>query len=109
MPSLYASHDVLTLPSRFEPFGIAFVEALARGIPCVARDDFAMPELVRHGDNGALVKDDDPVALARAISDVLRDPGIFERCEAQREEVARRYSWDFVAREMASHIAAAVG
>ena len=46
---LYDSHDLFVMPSRMEAFGIVFTEAVARGLPCVARDAYAMPEIVTPG------------------------------------------------------------
>src|SRR5207302_10489804 len=97
---LFASHDVFVMPSRFEPFGIVFAEALAHGMPCVARDAFAMPELVKPVHNGALVKGDDPEELADAISAVLDDDAIYATCANERQAVADRYSWDTIADRM---------
>lgn len=39
MPSVYTACDVFTLPSKDEPFGIVYLEALASGLPIVAPDD----------------------------------------------------------------------
>jgi len=46
---LYDSHDLFVMPSRLETFGIVLVEALSRGLPCVARNACAMPEIVTPG------------------------------------------------------------
>ncbi|HLZ37944.1 MAG TPA: glycosyltransferase [Mycobacteriales bacterium] len=86
--------DLFVMPSRFEGFGIAFAEALARGLPCIARDDFAMPELVVPGHNGALVRDDDPVALAYAIADVLQDEHVYARCAGSAAAVSAHFTWN---------------
>ncbi len=91
--ALYAEHDLFVMPSRFEGFGIALVEALAHGLPCVARQAFAMPEIVRPGDNGDLVNGDDPAELAGIIARLLADDGVFERAAAQAPGVRRYYSW----------------
>ncbi len=64
------------MPSRFEAFGIAFIEALAHGVPVIGRSAFAMPEIIRPGKNGALVHTDDPAELASAIMAVLDDPAV---------------------------------
>ena len=98
--SLYDSHDVFVMPSRFEGFGIAFVEALSRGLPCIGRDACAMPEIITPGATGSLVGSDSPTELADTIAGVLTSPAIFERCRAEAAETRERYSWDRAAREV---------
>ncbi len=102
--AVYAEHDVFAMPSRVEGFGIVFSEALAAGLPCVARRAFAMPELVEDGVTGALVDDDDPEALAAAIGGVLADPDIYRRVAERRDDVLRRYDWSTVAADMVAAI-----
>lgn len=94
---LYTEHDVFVMPSHFEGYGMALVEALAHGLPCVARDACAMPEIVRPGVNGALVKSDDAHELAGTIAAVLTDDGLAQRAIEQSDDVVARYSWDRVA------------
>lgn len=61
-------------PARYpEPFGLATVEYMAHGKPVVTTDNGAAPEFIAHGENGFLVKPDDPEAVARLISAVLSD------------------------------------
>ena len=90
---LYARHDLFVMPSRFEGFGIALVEALSHGLPCVARRAYAMPEIVRPGDNGDLVTGDDPAELAGIIARLLADDAMFTRVAEQATEVRDYYSW----------------
>lgn len=92
--------DVMVLPSHFEAFGIAFAEARAHGLPCVGRRTMAMPEFITDGRTGALIDSDDPADLAEAIERVLRDDAVHDRCRQEAPDVARRYSWDQVARSM---------
>jgi glycosyltransferase involved in cell wall biosynthesis len=91
---LYDEHDLFVMPSRFEAFGIVFVEALARGLPCIGRDAYAMPEVIRPGHDGALVTDDDPDALAATVRQCLDDDGLHRRCWEQRHRVARTFTWE---------------
>ncbi|ANZ42268.1 hypothetical protein BBK82_46435 [Lentzea guizhouensis] len=100
MAGIYDDHDVFVMPSRFEGFGIALVEALARGLPCVARKAFAMPEIVEHGRNGALVATDDPSELAGAIARLLADDTVFTRTAADAAAVRGHYSWERAADEV---------
>lgn len=94
--ALIDQHDLLVLPSRFEAFGIAFVEALARGVPCIARDAFAMPEIVHPGRGGALLAADEerPDVLARTVVDVLEDAELRRRCAQDSARVRDFYTWD---------------
>jgi glycosyltransferase involved in cell wall biosynthesis len=91
--ALYDEHDLFVLPSKFEGFGISFVEALAHGVPCIGRNDFAMAEIVRPGENGDLVENDDVEVLADRIAGVLADPDAYRRTYAEAADLARHYSW----------------
>jgi glycosyltransferase involved in cell wall biosynthesis len=97
--SLYRTHDLFVMPSRFEAFGLVFLEALAAGLPCIGRNDFAMPELISPGRNGALVDGEDPQELARTIVETIDDDALFEQSRRDGAEVARRFSWERTATE----------
>lgn len=64
------------LPTRYESFGIAIVEAMALGRPVVATTAGGIPEIVDHGRTGLLVPPDDPGALAAALLRVLSDDAL---------------------------------
>jgi glycosyltransferase involved in cell wall biosynthesis len=102
---LYASHDLFVMPSRFEPFGLVFAEAISHGLPCVARDAFAMPEIVVPGQSGSLVTSDDPAALAAAIASALGDDALHAACRAGAPEAASYFSWQRSARDILGVIA----
>ena len=67
----YAHADVLVVTSEHEGFGVPVVEAMAAGLPIVAFDQGALPEVV--GGAGVLVTDKDPYALAAAIGALVAD------------------------------------
>jgi L-malate glycosyltransferase len=67
----YAGADVLVVTSEHEGFCVPVVEAMAAGLPVVAFDQGAVPEVL--GGAGVLVSDKDPYALAAAIAALLRD------------------------------------
>jgi glycosyltransferase involved in cell wall biosynthesis len=71
-----AACDVFTLPSREEPFGLVFLEAMAMRKPVVALGDGGTPEVVEHGRSGLLSAFGDIEALAQNIITLLRDPGL---------------------------------
>ena len=98
--ALYDSHDLFVMPSRMEPFGIVFAEALARGLPCVARDAYAMPEIVTPGLSGSLIAGDDEHELATVIAAALADDELYETCNSRAPELAAYFSWERAAREV---------
>ena len=69
--SAYAAADVLVVTSEHEGFCVPVVEAMAAGVPVVAFDQGALPEVL--GGAGALVSDKDPYALASSISALVAD------------------------------------
>ena len=107
--ALLPLHDVFAMPSRFEAFGIALAEALVAGVPCVARDAFAMPEIVEDGVTGMLVTTDDPDELAGAVHSVLSDVEIYDRVSAARSTLLARHTWEAAASSMKERMRATVG
>lgn len=69
--ALMGGFDVFVHPSRWEGFGLVFLEAMAAGLPVVATQVSAIPEIVQHGQTGLLVPKDDAPALAQAICTLL--------------------------------------
>jgi len=102
--ALYDSHDLFVMPSRLEPFGVVFAEALSRGLPCIARDAYAMPEIVTPGVSGALITKDDEHELAATIAAALDDDALYKSCYARAPEIAEYFSWERAAGEMAEVI-----
>jgi glycosyltransferase involved in cell wall biosynthesis len=65
--------DVLVQPSRAEGVSKVLVEAMAAGLPIVATDAGATPEVLGHGERGVLVPVGEPAALGGAIVALLAD------------------------------------
>lgn len=105
---LYDDHDLFVMPSRFEGFGIAFVEALVRGLPCVGRNACAMPEIIEPGSGGVLVHREDPVELAEAITKALDDDDLYAECARAAPERRAHFTWERAARDVVTAIGKAV-
>lgn len=98
----YAEATVVAVPSLYEGFGLPAGEAMACGVPVVATDGGALPEIV--GDAGVIVPRGDAPALARALDGLLRDAGERARLGAAgRERILANFSWQVCAREMVSY------
>jgi alpha-maltose-1-phosphate synthase len=98
LEQLYRTATVFVLPSLFEPYGIAAIEAMAYGMPCVLSDAWAFPEMVTPGIHGALIPPGNDAKLAEAIIDMLRDPDqLAQMGAAARRRVEADFTWAKVA------------
>jgi glycosyltransferase involved in cell wall biosynthesis len=105
----YSSADVFCLPSRFEPTGFVFFEAMAYALPCIGTHNSwgAIPEVVIDGETGFTVPVNDVDTLAERLLQ-LRDPELARTLGARgREHAETRFSWDSVVRGMLGVIEAA--
>jgi hypothetical protein len=71
---LYSGADIVCVPSRYESFGYALIEAMMFGKPIVATNVGGMSSTVVEGENAWLCPPGDPDALARSLSRLMRDP-----------------------------------
>jgi teichuronic acid biosynthesis glycosyltransferase TuaC len=87
---------VMALPSLDEAFGVAYVEALACGLPAIGCEGEGGPEeIAAFGDGLLLVPPRDPDALAERIGDLLGDAQELERLgEAARKTARDEFSWE---------------
>jgi len=89
--TLLGAAAVLAYPSRYEGFGFPPLEAMVRGVPVVATDAGALPEVL--GDGAVLVPVGDVAALAAALAEVLDSPGRAQELAAAGCRHASRFSW----------------
>lgn len=90
LPSVYASSDVVVLPSiAIETWGLVVNEAMACGVPAVVSDAVGCgPDLIQPGATGAVAPLGDVPALVTSIASVLAlDPGLTRRALARRMEI----------------------
>lgn len=76
---VYGQADVFTMPSLTEALGVAFLEAMACGLPVVGTSVGGIPEIIENGYNGLLVEPGNAQQLAQALIQVLTDNGLRER------------------------------
>jgi len=84
--------DLLVLPSLNEGMGRVLVEAMAAGKPVVASEVGGIPDLVKHGETGYLVRPADEKALANGIKKLLNDPERARQMGQRGKEYCRQFS-----------------
>jgi glycosyltransferase involved in cell wall biosynthesis len=98
LDTLFRRAAVFCLPSHYEPFGVAFVEAMLAGLPCIGTTKWAMPEIIVDGQTGWLVRPGDPRDLAASLITALEDlPEAARRGMNGRRRALELFTWDRVA------------
>lgn len=73
LDGFYRRASVFAMPSQCEGFGLVFVEAMARGIPCICSDEDAAQEVVLNGETGYCVPYADTDSLVAALESIFSD------------------------------------
>ena len=77
--AIFCVPSVVAASGDAEGFGMVFIEAQAMGLPVVSTLSGGIPEAVRHGETGLLVKEQDAPALAEAIQLLLQNSALWQR------------------------------
>jgi len=93
IPTMLRCLDAFVIASKFEPFGLSVLEAMAAGLPIVSTDVNELPEILDGGRAGMLVPAGRPEDLAEALERVSADPELRARLGTHARNIARsRYS-----------------
>lgn len=117
--ALYNAADLFVTTSRGEGFGLTIAEALACGVPVIAQNVSAIPEVV--GPGGVLLEPTVQITVPSGQDLWMADVGAFSEAiedlylhrskrkalgEAGREHVVKSFSWDFAAERFHEYISA---
>lgn len=98
VPALLRALDVFVLASKFEPYGVALLEAKCAGSAIVATAVNEVPTLLEDGVTGLVVPPESPEPMARAFVRLLQDAGLRRSLAASAlAEARRRHSIQAVA------------
>jgi glycosyltransferase involved in cell wall biosynthesis len=91
MPGLYASLDILALPSYREGMPMTLLEAMAAGVAVVATSVGAAPDFITDGVTGLLVRPGDVTAIADRIGRLVSDAELRRRIAAAGRDDVRAH------------------
>lgn len=98
--SLYRLADVAVFPSRYEPFGIVALEAMAGQAPVIVSDVGGFGETVQHGQNGMTFYAGNVNSLADNIIHLLNDKTLARSLnERASRDLKEKYDWRQIARQ----------
>jgi glycosyltransferase involved in cell wall biosynthesis len=91
----FAGIDAFALPSRSDSFGIVLLEAWSNALPNVGYRAGGIAFVIRHGEDGLLVRCGDVSGLAAALRQLVEDDGLRRRLGRAGQERARQeFQWD---------------
>lgn len=74
VPKLMAAADIYAMPSRFEPFGLVYLEAMSMELPVVGLNEGGTPEVVENGRDGLLSSAGDVRSIADNLLKLVKEP-----------------------------------
>ncbi|MGF1452925.1 MAG: glycosyltransferase family 4 protein, partial [Opitutales bacterium] len=93
LAELYQEADIFALPSSGEGFGLVYLEAMARGLPCIASTAGAATEVVLDGECGRCIPNGDVTALTAALHELVQHPELRRRLgEAGRQRYLQHFT-----------------
>jgi D-inositol-3-phosphate glycosyltransferase len=94
LPLHYNAADVCVVPSHYESFGLAALEAAACGRPVVASEVGGLPSIVRNGSTGYLVEPKNSDTMAERLCELLGDDVLRSRMGSAARTHAETLGWD---------------
>ncbi len=101
MADFYRAIDVFCLPSRYEPFGMTAIEAMACGTPTVATTNGGLYRTLQYGSDGLFADSFDKEDFGLTVCKILRHRGIRSRLAQRGAHKARSlFTWSGIAQQL---------
>jgi glycosyltransferase involved in cell wall biosynthesis len=106
---LMTTATCFVMPSRFEAYGLVFIEAMANGMPIIARDKYEMPYFVSEG-SGLVMRTEKNESLEidnllKCMTELLENRNQYlEKAQEVAPNIAKEYSWAAVANRITNVI-----
>jgi glycosyltransferase involved in cell wall biosynthesis len=91
MEEILAVADLFLLPSEYESFGLAALEAMAAGVPVISTDVGGLPEININGSTGYLDKVGDIAGMSSHAIEILGDESVLKRFKTNATEQAKKF------------------
>lgn len=100
LPYYYSAAELLVMPSHYESFGMVALEAMACGTPVIASEVGGLAYLVKDGETGFTIPDQEPDTLCEKISWLLNDHELQQSMSQQAVKYAQDYAWEKIAKQI---------
>ena len=90
---LMRKQDLFIFPSLFEGFGLVITEAMSQGTPVITTERTCGPDIIKHGENGWIVKAGSTEDLLYQLQDIIQKPELIEQVGKAARETAKARPW----------------
>jgi mannosylfructose-phosphate synthase len=105
LADMYRAADVFALSSRYEPFGMTAIEAMACGTPVVMTTEGGLWEMIGWGTEAIYENPNDPTAFGHAIATILRYPRVARQLARGGSDRARAtFTWNGIAQQLINRL-----
>ena len=91
----YKASDIFIMPSRYEGFAIAALEAMACGLPVIIPDNIGFSEIIQNKINGLKIKNT-PENFALGIKTILNNKELLKSILKNNKKIIKKFDWKLI-------------